>query len=188
MSDSYFVMKGDAGAKIALMYSLEPPSDFDDWMWGQPFRKPPTSPVRATLTPGFDSGVQMPFYEVPQIMHRDVYDCLVKAGVDNLEVYPAVIDREDGTVVRNDYVAYNVIGKVGAADLKETQFAPENPSRLMDASVERLVIDEKRAHGLLLFRLAESMRLIIAHASVKEAVEARGFPEIKFLGSDSFVY
>jgi hypothetical protein len=188
VSENYFVMQGDSEGKIALLYDLESPSDFDDWLWGQPFRKVPKTPVRATLKSGFDTGEILAFYDAPQIMLRDLHECLVKAGVDNLDVYPAVIDREDGTVVRNDYVAFNVIGKVAAADLKATQFAPENPSRLMDASIEKLTVDESRAHGMLLFRLAESMRILVVHASIKAAVEARGFPGVVFLGTDSFVY
>lgn len=95
---------------------------------------------------------------------------MLAAGVDNIDLYKAIVRREDGSVVSEDYVSYNVIGVVQAADLSRTQFAPENTSRLLDASIEKLAVDPSKAHDLLLFRLAESLGTVVVHERVKKEV------------------
>jgi hypothetical protein len=181
---SYFVMQGAADAQIVLLYSLKAPGKFDNWMLARRFQAEVQEPVQATINPQNKKGILLPLYGVPQIMRRDLYETLVGAGVDNIDVYAAVVTQEDGTVVSNDYVAYNIIGAVKAADLSATEFAPENPSRMVDAGVEKMAISDEKAKGLLLFRSAESIRLIVVHENVRKAIEAKGIANIAFRGSE----
>ncbi len=187
MSD-YFAMKGYAEEPIILVYSIKDPSDNDSWMWGRPFIAKVQEPVEAVVIPDNDKGVLLPFYNTPQIMRKDVYEALTNAGVDNIEVYRAVVKTEEGNIVSDDYLAYNIIGVVKAVDISKTQFAPENPSRLIDASVEKLTINANGTKGLLLFRLAESIRTIMVHDRVKAAIESRRIPYIVFLGGNDFLF
>jgi len=185
---NYYVMRGLAETKVVVLYSLSSPSLRDDWMLARRFTDPVSEPVEAVVNSDHETGVLLPFYDSPQIMRQDVYEAVVGAGVDNIDVYKAVVKREDGGVVAEDYLAYNILGAVKAADLGTTQFAPENPSRMIDASIERLTVDENRAGNLLMFRLAESISTIVVHAKVKAAVEARGIPHISFIASGEFVF
>ncbi|MBL8914738.1 MAG: hypothetical protein JNM17_28795 [Archangium sp.] len=185
---TFFSMKGFANEPIVLLYSLPEPGDHDSWLWGRRFSVGVVEPVEVVVIPDHDQGVLMPFYNTPQIMRRDVLAALRDAGVDNLDTYAAVVKTEAGRVVSDDYVAYNVIGVARAADLQRTRFAVENESRLIDASIERLSIDRSRTGGLLLFRLAESLRTVIVHESVRAAVERRGIRCIEFHGEDDFTF
>jgi hypothetical protein len=121
-------------------------------------------------------------------MRTDVLKVLVDVGVNNIDVYKAVLRREDGTLVSDDYVAYNILGAVRATDLPGTKFAAENPSRMIDASIQNLTVTEESARGLLLFRLAESIRLIVVHEKVKKAMEASAIPYIVFLGEGDSIF
>lgn len=187
MSD-YFVMKGFADHSVSVLYDIIDPSEDDCWMWGRSFRATIQEPVEVTVVPDNDFGALLPLYDVPQIMHKNLYEALRAAGVDNIAVYKAIIRREDGSVVSEDYLAYNVIGVIQAADVGKTQFAPENTSRMIDASIEKLSIDHSRGRGLLLFRLAESLRTVVVHERVKEEVERRRIPDIVFLGENDYLF
>jgi Immunity protein family (Imm11) len=184
----YFIIKGLAEEETAVLYSLASPSDVDGWMLARSFSVPVAQPVEATLVPDNEDGLLLPFYGVPQIMHRDVREALLSAGVDNVDFYQAVVKREDGTVVSDEYFAYNILGAVRAADLVKTSFAPEYPSRMIDSSIEKLSVDPALAHGLLMFRLAESIRTVVVHQKVRAAIEAKAIPHIVFLDSSDWVF
>jgi hypothetical protein len=115
------------------------------------------------------------------------YEALRKTGVDNLDVYDAVLVNKAENVTIKGYKAFNVIGLVAAADLGQTKFSPENPSRLIDASIDSLAIDAKKAKGLLLFRLAEYAGAVIVHASLKNALEKIDFPYLVFNEPKEFI-
>jgi hypothetical protein len=185
---SYYVMKGLAEERTVLLYSLESPSNRDNWMLARPFSVAISEPVEAVVNAENETGVLLPFYNTPQIMREDVYDAVRSAGVDNVDVYKALVKREDGSVFAENYLAYNILGALKAVDLGKSQFAPENPSRMMDASIEKLTVDESQVGNLLMFRLAESLRTIVVHESVKTAVEARGIAHIAFLASEQFIF
>lgn len=182
MSD-YFVMSGFAAEPIVLLYSLKSPGGHDNWMLARKFSATVEEPVEAVVIPDNEDGILLPIYGVPQVMRKDLYEILLSVGVDNIDVYQAILRREDGTIVSNDYIAYNILGAVKAAS-SGTLFSPENPSRMVDASFEKIVIDTRRTMEFLLFRLAESIRTVVVHAKVKTAIEARKIPNIMFIEID----
>jgi hypothetical protein len=176
----YYIMDGTAETNIVLMNSLDEPSPVDDWMLGKKFTGVVKTPVEVQAKEDFDWGVLMAIYQAPTIMRRDLYEALCSAGVDNIDVWPAIIRKADGSVLSEDFLAFNVLGTVSAAG-PNTVYAPENPSRMVDASIESLDIDNHAAKNLLLFRLAESIDLIVVHHAVKAAVEARGIDRVTFI-------
>jgi hypothetical protein len=184
----YFIMEGRAdGQSIALLYSLTPPGPGEGWLLGRRFRQAPALPVRAVLIDDFEDQILLPLYSTPQIMTNALYEALVAAGVDNLEVYPAVVCKEDGTVVSEDYKAFNLLGVVSAADASKSVFNPLNPSRLVDASFETLALAEERCHDLLMFRLAEYTAAVVVHTKLKQAIEALAIPNIVFTAPSDYL-
>ena len=84
-------------------------------------------------------------------------------GVDNLDLYRAIVrDPVTGQEWR-DYWAFNVLGLVAAA--------VETPA---------LGIDESRTMGLFLFRLVEAPSLIVVDERVVDAVLRRAIPGVVF--------
>jgi hypothetical protein len=163
-----------------LCYSLPDPNDDEMWMEGRLFTTKPTEPVIATIIPGYEHAELMPYFDNPQLVSNAFHEALVEAGVDNIEVFDAIIRSEDGSIEHRGYKAMNIVGLVRAADLSETVFSPDNPSRLLDASIEKLVIDENATMGFLMFRLAESVDIVLVHETVKNVIEEKGFPHVVF--------
>lgn len=121
-------------------------------------------------------------------MSERFYSALIATGVDNVDVYPAVIKSKTGKVEYPGFYAYNVLGLVSAADPLKTEYAANNPSRLIDANIERLVIDPARTLDLLLFRLAESVDVILVHGKVKRSLEEQGFLNLRFYEPSGLVF
>ena len=116
-------------------------------------------------------------------MHNDLYEALVTAGVDNLQVYDAVIRDLKRGIEHKDYKAFNIVGVVAAADMGASEMMGTSDSTLIDADFDRLVIDEAKCKDLLLFRLAENITAIIVDERVKKEVEKRGIKGIFFYAS-----
>jgi hypothetical protein len=182
----YYVLES-ANPNQMLLYDVEEPSDEDNWLLGQPFQSPPEEPVVAEIQPGYERKELMPYFGTPPIMSDDFHQALVDAGVDNLEVYDAVLRSEDGSIEHTGFKAFNVVGLVSAADLSRTKFSPDNPSRLIDAGIESLAVDADKAKDLLLFRLAEYVGAVVVHEKVKRAIESRNFPHVVFQDPSEFI-
>lgn len=119
------------------------------------------------------------WYEV-NVMSNAFFKALCDAGVDNLDVYDAVLRSEDGTVEYKGFKAYNILGLVRAADLKKTVFNGPPGTRLIDASIDSLAIDPDKAMGILMFRLAENVSAVVVHECVKRFIEPMNFPYVQF--------
>lgn len=175
----YYVMDWHAEGSIVLLYSLRGPGPGDAWMLGRKFKAAVSSPVEITAKEDFDSGTLLTLYSTPTIMRNDLYEAIVSAGVDNIDVWDAVIRKADGTLLSDQYKAYNIIGLRSVGP--KTVYMPENPSRMVDASIESLEIREEEAQGLSIFRVAQSIGIIVVHEKVKTAIEARNIPNIIFI-------
>jgi len=183
---SYYVLDA-ANPKRMLLGSLDDPSLDDSWLYGAPFSEPPTTPVVVGIIPGYEKAELLPYFGTPPVMSDKFYEALVSAGVDNLEVYDAVLASEDDKIQYKGFKAFNLIGLVKAADLEKTVFAADNDSRLLDAGVESLVIDPEKARGLLMFRLAEYAGAVIVHETIKETIEKHNFPHVVFREPEEFM-
>lgn len=179
-TNTYWVLSAGGNPNAMLLNSLPAPGPWIGWIDGQVFPKPPTLPVAVRIKAGYERSEPPVFKEVPQIMTAEFFEALRSAGVDNIDVYDAILESADGTVRLPGYKAYNIVGVVSAADVGKTEFSPENPSRQIDASIRSLVVDEAKTRGLLLFRLAESVDTILIHNSVKVALESRNFRGVLF--------
>lgn len=170
-----------------LLYPPPNPSLRDRWMSGRRFVKPPTEPVVATIQPGYEKSELVPYFDAARMMNVAMHDALRSAGVDNLDAYDAEIRSEDGSIVHRGYKAFNLIGLVQAADLKKTVFNDPPASRVIDASIEHLVIDDTKVGGLLMFRLAEFVGAVIVHEKVRRVIEARRIRDVVFREPHEFV-
>lgn len=177
----YFVL--DVSGPIpATMIGSEPDLPSAPWMTGRLVPEP-AGELEYALDPDYPGGL-MPMYpaESVPLMRQDVVDALQAAGVDNLQLFPAVVrDPATGKEHRN-YKAFNLVGIVSAADMGESVLMGTSDSALIDVDFDRLVLDDERPGGLLMFRLAEAVNAIVVHASVREHIEAAGIAGLDFLG------
>ena len=182
----YYVLDAQ-NPKRMLLGSLEDPSIDDSWLYGTPFSTPSEMPVVVGIIPGYEKAELLPYFGTPPVMSDAFYEALVGAGVDNLEVYEAVLTSGDDKVRYKGFKAFNVIGLVKAADLGRTVFSADNESRLVDASIEGLAIDRRKAKGLLMFRLAEYAGAVVVHEAVKRAIEKHNFPHVVFRDPEDLI-
>ena len=153
------------------------------WFSGQPIAYPVPQPLAYELDPDYE-GELKPFYrEAAPIMRRDLLDALAAAGIDNLQLFDAVVTDPKTGQTYTDYKAVNVIGAVSAADMAQSKRMGTGDSTMVDVDFDQLVIDEARPRGTLLFRLAESVGAIVVHDRVKSVIEARGIPGMTFYES-----
>ncbi|NTX66198.1 hypothetical protein HUA74_36625 [Myxococcus sp. CA051A] len=172
---------------MMLIYPVPNLSLRDRWWAGKPFQRPPSQLIVVGIIPGNEQGELLDYFNTANLMSNAFHAALLEAGVDSLDVYDAVIQSEDGTVVHRGYKVFNVIGLVRAANLAETVFHTPDSSRLIDASIDHLAIDGDKPRGLKLFRLAENVSAVLVHEDVKRVLESKAFPHLRFLEPHEFV-
>lgn len=130
-----------------------------------------------------DQGPEMPEYlkgEIP-LFREDLIEALREAGVDNLDLYDAVvIDPDDGRR-HTSYKAVNIVGAIAAADMGASDATVHPGGPVIDVDFDQLVLDESKAGGALMFRLAESTNAILVHEKVRDHLLAKGFTSLEFL-------
>lgn len=156
------------------------------WICGERFEVPPPVPLRPKLRARSKSVLaelwKAPLPLMSERLHRVLLDC----GVDNLDVYAVVLTDPRTDLSFSNYVAFNLIGVVAAADLSKSIYsAPDGPMRSVD--FDSLAIDETSARGALMFRLAESVSGIVVHESIKLAIESSGIDTLTFISPEQWV-
>lgn len=124
---------------------------------------------------------------IPLMTHRLVA-ALRQAGVDNLQTYETRLIDPLGTppAPPDLYLAVNIVGRVAAADLSKSVLNPEVKERMISMDFHSLAVDEKRARGALMFRLAENISAVLVHESVKKHVETSGIDTLTWLSPDEW--
>ena len=157
------------------------------WFGGRRINDALPNPLEFELL--VDSGQWMPAFFASGIplMRVDLITALEEAGVSNLDCYDArIVDPRDGRVF-TDYRAVNVIGVIASADMEQSQYDRSNPSRLIDVDFNSLALNESKAGGQLLFRLAECVTAIVVHQRVRDHVEPLALPGISFIRPEQFI-
>lgn len=174
---TYFVMTCE-GISPGTLVSQVSEWNGPPWMTGELIIRQIPNPFIFELIPEFP-GKMKPMYEgsVP-LMRDDLLDALISAGVDNLQVFPALIrDRVKGQDYEN-YKVVNIVGTVACANMTESirmdsEEEDDEEEGIIDVNFDSLVIDEEKARGALLFRLAEAVSAVIVHKQVRKLVEER---------------
>lgn len=181
MTPSYHVMSCPGAWPVRPL--KRGPDLHANWRDGALVDAPASLPLRYLLDDDFE-GEPKPMYPesaVP-LMRDDVVALLQGCGVDNLQLFDAVVVDGASGRERHDYKAFNLVGLVAAADLPRSTLMPTSPQRLLDMDFEALVVDPARARGQLMFRLAENVSAIVVHERIRAAVEASGLRGFRFAG------
>lgn len=120
---------------------------------------------------------------VPLVSKR-MKEALEAAGVENVDFFPVTL-RETDSGATYDYFAFNRIGLVSAR--AGSTMKSHDGDYVGDTRVDDLVIDERAAGGLLMFRLKETFSVIVVHRNVKESIERAGIDTVRFVEPDDFM-
>jgi hypothetical protein len=138
-------------------------------------------PLVYTLDPTRPGSISVMYSgEAYPVMRDDLVEALQAAGVDNLQLFPAVIRDPSSGAEHKNYKAFNIVGVVSAADVGRSVLADSSDSTMVDVDFDSLALDAERAHPFRMFRLAESVNAIIVDENVKAEVERRGIPGMNF--------
>ena len=142
---------------------------------GEPYdAEPDELPFRFTYTE-VEGKPLCDYYSGKCLMSQALAQALQAAGVDNLQVFPAVLTERSTGATREDYCVVNIIGKVAVANMAQSDALPLGGGHVFI----KLSIDAGKARGLLMFRLAESLVDVIVYEKVAQALEARPFRGLK---------
>lgn len=120
------------------------------------------------------------------MMSQALADLLISAGVDNLELFPAIL-KNNQTGQAYPYQIYNVIGLVATMDLQGSDYETyKNAEPMGDTTIHELALDESRIPNLLLFRLAENLSTIMVHESIKNRIEEAGIAGMSFIKPEDY--
>ncbi len=188
-SPSYYVLGVEdpkVGYRAQLGYTRDYP--LRSWMTGERFEVPPPQPIVLQLSGTDEKNWVMPdLWLTPiTVMSARLRDALQGAGVDNLDLYATELHDPVSGQVHRDFVAFNLVGKIAAADRARTRFAPGVKERLISADIDSLVVDEGKTRGALMFRLAESLNAILIHDDVCEAIQNAGIETLSFFETDAW--
>ena len=150
---------------------------FDCWMGSTSWTVPIPEPLELTV---FEEGDFLPYYDDPfPIIKKSLLKVIREAGVDNLDDYAVEITNPFDGTVNNDYRAINIIGAIKAIDEGASfgEELDESGSGLAGKFYSRIILDESKINGQLLFRLEEKPSYIVVDESLKEAIEAEENPE-----------
>ncbi len=164
---TYFIMECRGRAPIARV-AME--SDVADapWMSGESVRSPAT-PLLYQIHPKHRGNLKAMYELSVPLMRKDLVKLLQQSGVQNLELFDAIIKDPKMKIEHTDYVAFNILGTIAALDLGQSQPMTQDSSNPGFAS---LGLDEEQIpSGALLFRLAESVNAIVVHREIKTRIE-----------------
>jgi hypothetical protein len=178
---NYYVMVCEG--KYPSMPISRVPEVTGHWRVGIPIVTDITVPLVYTLDTDYGGTPKAMYYEksIP-VMRDDVVSILASAGVENIQYFSAVLRNPKTGQEYGDYKSYNVIGLVSAADMQASEQMGTSLSTIGDVDFHALVIDEEKACGLLLFRLAEATNALVVHQKIKDAIDSSGIPGFVFYG------
>ncbi|XXY17976.1 hypothetical protein WME88_58080 [Sorangium sp. So ce216] len=160
----------------------------DSWSLGQRFLAALPDPIEVDLVPvsGY-RGEPSEMYDGNMcLMSERLLSALLTCGVDNIDHYRAVL-RNTETGQTYGYRAVNIVGLVAAADLAGSVWESHDGDARIDTSFDALVVNEGKALGALMFRLAENTSTILIHAKVRDHLLSVGFPTLRFLEPSGWV-
>jgi len=153
----------------------------DEWGKGLPLStKRSAFAVMARAVRGY-KGRPADFYcfRIPLMSERMV-KVLHTAGVDNIDTYPVtLIERMSGR--RRPLFAVNILGRVAAANMSQSEWSCDSDPPMRDVLFEKLVLSSTVPGDFLMFRMAESLSTILVHESVKQALEQAGLTGVELV-------
>lgn len=178
---SYFMLHcfGPADQERSSIHRI-PQFENVSWNRGARIQGHVPVPVHIYLDPEAP-GMLMPMYHKGVLLMCDaLISALEGAGVANLELFDAILVDEANQREYTNYKLVNIVGAISAADLEQSIHTTHG-APLFDVDFDSLVIDDRKAHGALMFRLAENVSGIVVHESVRVAVHKAGIEHLDFV-------
>jgi len=120
------------------------------------------------------------FLDSVPLFRDDFLSAIREAGVTNIEDFPVVLRNAEKGLELTNYKAVNILGLVACADMKKSEFTDVTGTGMIAVAFRKLVIDEKAAQGLYMFRLGQAVASIIVHERVKAHLDKMDFKYVSW--------
>lgn len=147
----------DAGFEQSQIWKL--PRTRVSWIAGVRHAREFGVPIEVELHPEYGTELLDAYHESIPIWSERIIARLRSAGVDNFDVYDAVIRDPRSGLVSTGYKAVNVLGSVAATDTERSAWDPRSEMGVREFT--HLVIDASKVSKVRMFRLAERPSLVI---------------------------
>ena len=158
-------------AMIKAVYLSEQAS----WRAGERFKSEPPTPLKVGIRSGYGNDLKEMYYADALVISKRLHSELEAVGVENMSAYSCVISNAETGFKTEDYVAVNLLGLVATGDLEMAKLRGNSS------------LEELKAKGRLMFRLAENPSAIMVHKSVKEYLENKGFDMLTFMEPEKWM-
>lgn len=149
------------------------------WITGQRMAEP-KEPIKVEFWQNGGDGLAEILLDSIPLFSANLVSALQTQGVDNLQLFPVQIVERDGLQINQDYFAVNILGCVKCADMDKSEYTDITGGGLLAVNFRKLVIDEEKARGFKLFRLAESVASIIVRNDIKQALDKMNFKYLSY--------
>jgi hypothetical protein len=156
------------------------------WLSGARISYNIPEPIELFLDPKHPGVILPMYYKGVLVLSEEILGVLSDVGVSNLELFSASLDDPFNNCVHNNYKVVNIVGAVSAADLVKSNYTAYG-ELLYDVDFDSLVINESKAKGALMFRLAENLTGIVIHECVKSALENSKIPFLDFITPEEWL-
>ena len=183
----YYILESDSllepGAYSAAYDGADPEWEITDFLMGRLFDATLKQPVEIRLYEYDKGDVGIPdYFDDPlPMMSQLMIDVLEGCGVDNIQLFPVILKNKERNLILENYKAVNIIGVIEAADMKNSDYIDMGGTGKVAVGFRNLVVDEEKAKGALMFRLAESLSTVLIHEKLKEAIEKCGLKYLRFI-------
>ena len=158
------------------------------WQTGSKFEETIATPIsiEATQHDGFQGPPHDFFDGAISFMSPRLLKVLQDAGVDNFDLYPAIITYR-GTNEKHNVFAFNLLGLVSAVDVEASNLQSHDGDFKMDTSIRGFTVDLDKARNQGMFRLAENCMTVVVQKRIRDAIEAAGINTFAFVEPDDWI-
>jgi len=142
------------------------------WIFGKKLSAPPAGLLEYRLSNDHRDPPYL-LYELPHpLMRRTLLEQLVAGGVDNIETFDAVLHHPVAGLLREEYVAFNIIGLIATSELAARAMENYEEFEFQTDEIEGIVPDYSRIPpGVLLSRLADRMGRILISNRLRDHID-----------------
>ncbi len=185
---AYFVMDYKMGAGAAFI--MERPKNIDEKLkFHVGIKLDVELPVIEFILDKDSQGKVLDFLDatIPGlVMSGKLKAALEKAGIDNIDYYPAKITDKVSKKVYEDYFVANVIGVIACLDWDSSEYTTRIGMPDVLRSIEDMQLDYSKIHDQKIFRLKEWLGIVVVDESVKKTVEAAKITGVDFLPVEGY--
>jgi len=154
-----------------------------NWIGGTRLKFTPEEPLRYTIEPTKDLKLVCYYPGAVPLMTSEMVQALYEAGVDNLEVFDAIVHDTENDITFDHYKSVNIVGTYAGVDTEASESVNLgiDDEDTVNTFYDYMVLRDDIPEDLHLFRLAESVKIVVVSEKVRDILIKHGLTDLEFL-------